>query len=154
MYRESNSLTDYMAKQGVRRYSDFIAWFWSISQLISIRLLKVLHFESSNSLERWIGDSWKFPWILLWWLSCVDFNVAFLGYICCFVLFIWTLLHLVVPAKLICCRLCNFICRQVMAFNKIIYFSKKKPSSMDFFLKINLKLNFFLYLEIILICRY
>jgi ribonuclease HI len=61
VYRESNSLADCMAKQGVRRSSDFIAWFWSISQLMSIRLLKVLHFRGSNSLERWIGNSWKFP---------------------------------------------------------------------------------------------
>jgi ribonuclease HI len=27
VYRESNSLADCMAKQGVRRSSDFIAWF-------------------------------------------------------------------------------------------------------------------------------
>jgi ribonuclease HI len=61
VYRESNSLANCMVKQGVRRSCDFIAWFWSISQLIFIRLLKVLHFRGSDSLERWIGDSWKFP---------------------------------------------------------------------------------------------
>jgi hypothetical protein len=61
VYRESNSLADCMTKQGVWRSSDFISWFWSISQLMSIRLLKVLHFKGSDSLERWIGDFWKFP---------------------------------------------------------------------------------------------
>jgi hypothetical protein len=121
-YRESNSLADCMAKQGVRRSNDFIAWFWSISQLMSIRLLKVLHFRGSASLERWIGDSWKFPLDFVVVVILCRFQCCFLRLYLMFCRFVWTLLRFGSSCKIDMMQALNFSCRQVMAFNEIIYF--------------------------------
>jgi len=55
VFRESNYMADYMAKQGVRRSSEFVAWFWIIHQSCGSSCV----FYVVMLVRIWLVDLWE-----------------------------------------------------------------------------------------------